>query len=79
MVRSCADCKAPYSLQQSDRDTLKSASRRLSIHASIGSIVGLGIGAALAWRFRVYRLKFFDAFRAKQRPTHVRFADGREG
>jgi hypothetical protein len=49
------------------------------MHTSIGSIVGLGLGIALAWRFRVNRIKFFDAFRAQQKPTHVKFADGREG
>jgi len=41
--------------------------------------MGLGIGIALAWQLRSNRVKFFNAFRAMQKPTHVKFADGREG
>lgn len=67
------------SLNQSDRDTLKSAAGKVSTHALIGSLVGLGLGAALAFRVRSNRVRLFEAFRAKQKPTHVKFADGREG
>jgi hypothetical protein len=67
------------SLQQSDRDALKSAASKLSTHARIGSFIGFGVGLALAWRIRSNRVRLFDAFRTKQKPTHVKFADGREG
>jgi hypothetical protein len=67
------------SLEPSDRDALKSAASKLSTHANIGSLVGLGLGLALAWRIRSTRVKMFEAFKASKKPTHVRFADGREG
>ncbi|KAI9865074.1 MAG: hypothetical protein M1813_002392 [Trichoglossum hirsutum] len=77
-LQKLADQHLQHDLQQSDRDTLKSAASRLSTHVSVGSIVGLGLGFVLAWRFRSQRVRFFNAFRASQRPTHVKFADGRE-
>lgn len=67
------------SLQQSDRDTLNKAASKLSTHASIGSMLGLGLGIAMAYSIRQNRVTMFQAFRAAQKPTHVKFADGREG
>lgn len=69
----------PYSLNEADRDALKSAGSKLQTHVLVGSLLGLGLGAALAFRVRQNRLKFFQAFRTAQKPTHVKFADGREG
>lgn len=34
---------------------------------------------ALAFRVRAHRIRLFEAFRASQKPSHVKFADGREG
>jgi hypothetical protein len=70
---------ATDSLQQSDRDTLNKAASKLSTHASIGSMLGLGLGIAMAYSIRQNRVRMFQAFRAAQKPTHVKFADGREG
>ena len=68
-----------HSLNQRDRENLEVAANKLSRHVIIGSIVGLGLGVAMAWKIRSDRIKLFNAFRAMQKPTHVRFADGREG
>lgn len=68
-----------YSLQQSDRDALQSAAKKVSTYATVGSLLGLSLGAALAWKVRSNRVKLFQAFRTMQKPTHVKFADGREG
>jgi hypothetical protein len=68
-----------HDLQQSDRDALKDASRKFSTFTAIGSLVGLGLGALLAVRVRRARTEYFKAFRAIEKPTHVKFADGREG
>ena len=67
------------SLNQGDRETLEKATKTLSTHAMIGSIVGLGLGVALAYRVRAFRTKTFTAFRAMEKPTHVQFAGGRTG
>ena len=66
------------SLQQSDRDALRAASQSLSTHALAGSLIGLSLGAWAAFRLRRIRTQMFNAFRASERPTHVKFASGRE-
>jgi hypothetical protein len=50
----------------------------LSTHALIGSLVGIGLGAFLALRLRANRNAMYQAFRATEKPTHIRFANGRE-
>jgi hypothetical protein len=66
-------------LQDSDRDTLRKAASKFSSHASIGSLIGLGFGALLAFRIRSARMKMFQAFKAREKPVSVSFADGRSG
>ena len=68
-----------HDLQDSDRDTLKTAASKISIHVTVGSLLGLGLGTLLAFRLRRSRMQIFQALRAQEKPTHVRFADGREG
>lgn len=68
-----------HDLQQSDRDALYSAARKVSTHAIIGSLLGLGLGAYMAYRLRSTRTAMFNAFRAQEKPTKVIFADGRTG
>jgi hypothetical protein len=68
-----------HDLQQSDRDALSDATRKFSTFTTVGSLVGLGVGAALAFRVRRLRKEYFKTFRAIEKPTHVKFADGREG
>lgn len=57
---------------------MKAAASRFSTHALVGSLLGLGLGAYLAFRLRANRTAMFQAFKTAQRPTHVKFADGRE-
>lgn len=78
-IRALAEEHYKHDLQDSDRDTLKSAAGKIGTHVTIGSIVGLGLGAYLAFRLRRTRMQMFDAFRAHEKPTHVKFANGREG
>lgn len=66
-------------LRESDRDALEAAARKVSTHATIGSILGLGLGIFLAARLRRGRAEMFNAFRAAEKPTHVQFVDGRTG
>ena len=68
-----------HDLQDSDRDILISAGNKTGTHATIGSIIGLGLGVFLSFRLRSNRTQMFNAFRAAEKPTHVRFANGREG
>ncbi|EAT92625.2 hypothetical protein SNOG_16592 [Parastagonospora nodorum SN15] len=66
-------------LTQQDRDLLKSAGGKVSTHAGIASLAGLGLGVYFAFRLRAMRLAYFNAFRAMEKPVEVRFADGRTG
>lgn len=67
-----------HDLQDSDRDILKSAADKIGTHATVGSLLGLGLGLFLAFRLRSRRTQMFNAFRTAERPTHVKFLDGRE-
>ena len=67
-----------HDLQDRDKEALKSAAAKFSTHAMIGSILGIGLGAFLAFRVRANRNKMFQAFKASERPTAVKFANGRE-
>lgn len=68
-----------HDLQQSDRDALNAAAQKFSTYTTFGSVVGIGLGVALAIRVRKIRADTFKAFRAMEKPTHVQFADGRIG
>ena len=50
----------------------------MSTHASIGSLIGLSLGIFLAYRLRANRTALFNTFKAREQPTAVRFAGGRE-
>ncbi|KAF2204746.1 hypothetical protein GQ43DRAFT_437630 [Delitschia confertaspora ATCC 74209] len=76
-LRRLAEEHFQHDLNQSDRDTLRAAAGKVSRHATIGSLVGLGLGAFLAFRLRNMRLAYFNAFRAMEKPVEVKFADGR--
>jgi len=64
-------------LRPEDRDKLKKAASQVSTHAAIGSLLGLGLGIALAWRVRANRIALYKAFRTTEKPTEVVFANGR--
>ncbi|KAL9129562.1 MAG: hypothetical protein Q9217_002018 [Psora testacea] len=68
-----------HDLRQTDRDALRSAASKFGTHATIGSLLGLGLGVFLAFRVRTARTNMFNAFRAREKPTMVQFADGRTG
>ncbi|KAK3614471.1 hypothetical protein LTR56_027237 [Elasticomyces elasticus] len=67
-----------HDLQPQDRDALKSAASTVSTHVTVGSILGVGLGVFLAYRLRTSRTAMFNAFKASEKPTSVRFASGRE-
>lgn len=66
------------SLRQSDRDALKKGASTVSTHASVGSLVGLGLGVFLAYRIRTNRTAMFNAFKTAEKPQALKFASGRE-
>ncbi|KAL8895226.1 MAG: hypothetical protein Q9192_003773, partial [Flavoplaca navasiana] len=47
-IAALAEEHLKHDLQETDRDALKSAASKISTHLTIGSIVGLGLGAFLA-------------------------------
>jgi len=65
------------SLSQNERDILRSAGGKVSTHAKVGSLLGLGFGIYCAIRLRSMRMAYFNAFRAMEKPVEVKFADGR--
>ncbi|RMZ83980.1 hypothetical protein DV737_g1290, partial [Chaetothyriales sp. CBS 132003] len=67
-----------HDLEESDRQALKNAASKFSTYAAVGSAIGLGLGAFLAFRVRAARRQVFAAFKATEKPTFVKFADGRE-
>ncbi|KAL8982802.1 MAG: hypothetical protein Q9177_005163 [Variospora cf. flavescens] len=77
-IRALAQEHFKHDLQDSDRDALTSAAGKISTHLTVGSALGLALGAFLAFRLRRTRMHMFNAFRAHEKPTHVKFADGRE-
>ncbi|KAL1311253.1 hypothetical protein AAFC00_001442 [Neodothiora populina] len=64
-------------LKPEDRDTLRSAAKKVSTYTTVGSMIGVGLGLFLAYRVRANRNAVFQAFRAAEKPTHVQFAGGR--
>ncbi|KAF2809611.1 uncharacterized protein BDZ99DRAFT_32680 [Mytilinidion resinicola] len=76
-LRKLSEEHLQHDLQQSDRDTLESAAKKVSTHATIGSAIGIGLGLFLAIRIRTARKTMFQAFRATEKPKAVQFADGR--
>ena len=68
-----------HDLTAEDRDALTAAGRTFGLYTTIGSVVGLGLGLVLAIRVRQGRRQMLTALRMTDRPTHVKFMDGREG
>jgi len=77
-LANLAEQHLQHDLQPADRTALQSAAGTLSTHALVGSLIGIGLGTFLAYRLRANRTAMYNAFRATEKPTHVRFADGRE-
>ena len=67
-----------HDLQQSDRDALRKAASTVSTYATVGSLLGLGLGTLLAFRIRSNRSAMFKAFRTAEQPTALKFASGKE-
>lgn len=78
-IKKLAEDHLKHDLSDSDRDLLTRAAKKVGTHATVGSVLGLGLGVFLAFRIRSSRTKMFNAFRTAEKPTHVKFADGREG
>jgi hypothetical protein len=66
-------------LSSADRDLVKNAGAKLRTHATVGSLVGLGLGLFFAFRIRRSRREMFNAFRVAEKPTHIQFAGGKTG
>ncbi|RYO83400.1 hypothetical protein DL766_006821 [Monosporascus sp. MC13-8B] len=73
-----ADEHIKHDLEPSDRDALVKAARSVTMPATLGTLVGLGLGVYAAFRLRKVRGDMFNAFRATEKPTHVLFANGRK-
>jgi hypothetical protein len=78
-LSALAEEHVQHDLTPADRETLKTAASKFGLHTGIGTALGLGAGLFLAYRARVARRRWFDAFRATEKPTHIKFSDGRTG
>ncbi|KAM7200396.1 hypothetical protein V8F20_005373 [Naviculisporaceae sp. PSN 640] len=63
-------------LKPQDRELLRKAASKVSTHASLGSLLGLGLGIALAYRIRSNRVSLYNAMKVVSRPTELVFANG---
>lgn len=68
-----------HDLEPSDRDALIKATTRVTTSVTVGTLVGLGLGVYTAIRLRQVRANMFSAFRTKEKPQFVVFANGRQG
>lgn len=69
-------------LTQEDRDTLRSAASTAQWSATLGSLVGIGIGCLFAYRVRALRRHWFHEVRVTMgtdRPARLVFASGKSG
>ncbi|KAK4183272.1 hypothetical protein QBC35DRAFT_467418 [Podospora australis] len=64
-------------LSSEDRSHLRSVASTVSTHTAIGSLLGLGLGIALATRIHQNRVALYNALKAASRPTELIFANGR--
>jgi hypothetical protein len=78
-LSALAEQHVQHDLTPADRDVLQTAASKFGLHAGVGTALGLGAGLFLAFRARAARRRFFEAFRAAEKPTHVQFANGRTG
>lgn len=74
-----ADSHFQHDLTADDREVLKGAASTISWHASLGSVVGLGLGCFLAYRARGLRRNWFNQFRTSDQPKQVIFHSGKTG
>lgn len=74
-----ADQHLQHDLRESDRNALKTAATRVSTWTLVGSAAGIGLGFFVAFRLRSARKAMFEAFKAREKPVSVVFADGRTG
>ena len=77
-LRKLAEDHFEHDLQQSDRDTIRTAASKFSTHTAVGSLVGLGLGALLAFRVRSGRVKMFKRVQ-KQRRSRLTYNSPMEG
>ena len=78
-ISALAEEHFKHDLDDSDQNALRSAASKIRFHVTLGSFAGLALGTLLAFRLRRTRMQTFNALRAHEKPTHVKFADGREG
>ncbi|EMF16214.1 uncharacterized protein SEPMUDRAFT_145529 [Sphaerulina musiva SO2202] len=77
-LNELAEKHMQHDLTSSDRDALKNAASTVSLHATLGSALGIALSVLLAYRIRSGRKAMFRTFRTAEKPSAVRFADGRE-
>lgn len=66
-------------LSADDRARLKTAASRVTNYTTVGSLLGLGLGAAMAYRIHTNRVALYNAFKMVNRPVEVIFPNGRRG
>lgn len=72
-----AESHFQHDLTADDREVLKGAASTISWHASLGSVVGLGLGCFLAYRARGLRRNWLNQFRTSDQPKQVIFHSGK--
>jgi len=66
-------------LSADDRARLRTAASKVTNYTTVGSLLGLGLGAAMAYRIHTNRVALYNAFKMVNRPVEVIFPNGRRG
>ncbi|KAK1834894.1 hypothetical protein QBC39DRAFT_251263 [Podospora conica] len=66
-----------HDLSPDDRARLRTAASKVTNYTTLGSLLGLGLGAAVAYRIHANRVALYNAFKMVNRPIEVIFPNGR--
>eukprot|EP00026_Physarum_polycephalum_P018374 Phypoly_transcript_19935.p1 GENE.Phypoly_transcript_19935~~Phypoly_transcript_19935.p1 ORF type:complete len:184 (+),score=23.69 Phypoly_transcript_19935:91-642(+) len=65
-----------HDLNADERAILEKAAGKVSMHVTVGSLVGIGLGLALAFRLRQSAVRIFQTVKRAEKPIAFQYKDG---